>query len=94
MSSGLETNMKFIICVILLVHMVLLIYRALECDSSPSETMMTPLLMLQMMGRFLGRLIKSSYIFSGFTLFKMLEEGRKKKMDMFIWGFSSSSKKF
>lgn len=40
--------------------------------------------------------MKSSYIFSGFGLFKMLEGGRKKKqlMDLFIWAFSPSSKKF
>lgn len=35
MSTGFETSMKFIICVILLVHMVPFRYRALEFDSSP-----------------------------------------------------------
>lgn len=36
MSTGFENNMKFIICVILLVHMVLFIYTALEFGLSPS----------------------------------------------------------
>lgn len=80
MPTGFETNMKFIICVIWYFTWSFSYTKLWSLTHPPAETTMSPLLLLLRMVRgFPGRLIKSSYVFSGFRLFKMLKGGRKKK---------------
>lgn len=79
-SSNFEMNMKFIISFILLVHMVLFRYRALEFASSPyTEITLSLSLVLRKVRGSLGRVIPPSDIYVAENV-----GGRDKKDNLWI----------